>query len=456
MLCVRALVATFFAACLLALMIYPVPVSAAEDKPQPQVLFTNVNVFDGKSDKLAEGMSVLVEGNLIKKIAKGDTEVRDDAKVIDGGGRTLMPGLMDAHVHLALVRRPGEILNDYDWMYVGALSNEQAEEMLMRGFTTVRDIGGPTVGLHRAIEEGYVVGPRLFSSGPYITQTSGHGDFRNYNDLHPGIYGQYSLMEMQGWLIMADGAPEVTRAVREALRYGAKQIKMMAGGGVSSPYDPLHTVQGGPEEFSAAVKAAEQWGTYVAVHAYTDEAVRQAVEAGVMCIEHGPFLTEDTMKLMAEKGVFLAPTARISLTSPEDVGLDPNSGTAAKLRQVNEGAANQLKWAKEYGVTLVFSTDQFGAPENFKEQSNEFLTLAEVFEPIEVLRMATSNVAALLDLSGELHPYREGTLGVIEDGAYADIILVEGDPTRDVTILSDYENKIDLIMKDGKIYKNTL
>jgi imidazolonepropionase-like amidohydrolase len=363
---------------------------------------------------------------------------------------------MDAHVHLALVRRPDEVLNDYDWMYVGALANEQAEEMLLRGFTTVRDIGGPTVGLHRAIEEGHVVGPRLFSSGPYITQTSGHGDFRNYNQLHPGIYGQFSLMEMQGWLIMADGPAEVTRAVREALRFGAKQIKMMAGGGVSSPYDPLHTIQGGPEEFTAAVKAAEQWGTYVAVHAYTDEAVRQAVEAGVKSIEHGPFLTEGTMKLMAEKGVFLAPTARISLTSPEDVGLDPKSVTAAKLRKVNQGASNQLKWAKEYGVTLVFSTDQFGTPENFKEQSNEFLTLAEVFEPVEVLKMTTSNVAALLELSGELHPYREGALGVIEAGAYADILLVEGNPLQDATLLADYENKIDFIMKNGVIYKNTL
>jgi imidazolonepropionase-like amidohydrolase len=432
---------------------YPSVALAQEDPGPKRILFTNVNVFDGVSETLDMDTNVLVEDNLIAAVGPSMT-LPEGAEVIDGSGRTLMPGLMDAHVHLALVRRPDEILNDYDWMYVGALANEQAQEMLLRGFTTVRDIGGPTV--HRAIEEGRIIGPRLFSSGPYITQTSGHGDFRNYNQLHPGIYGQYSLMEMQGWLIMADGPAEVTRAVREALRFGAKQIKMMAGGGVSSPYDPLHTIQGGPEEFSAAVKAAEQWGTYVAVHAYTDEAVRQAVEAGVMSIEHGPFLTEDTMKLMAEKGVFLAPTARISLTSPEHVGLDPNSLTAAKLRQVNEGAANQLKWAKEYGVTLVFSTDQFGAPENFKEQSNEFLTLAEVFEPVEVLKMATSNVAALLELSGELHPYRAGPLGVIEVGAYADILLVDGNPLEDATLLADYEENIDLIMKDGKIYKNTL
>ena len=231
-------------------------VCVAQEK---RTLFTNVHVFDGINGTRIENAQVLVEGKLIKTVSTTAINA-PDATVIDGGGRTLMPGLMDAHVHLALVRRPNEILNTYDWMYVCALANEQAEEMLLRGFTTLRDIGGPTVGLHRAIEEGRIVGPRLFSSGPYITQTSGHGDFRNYNDLHPGIYGQYSLMEMQGRLIMADGPAEVTRAVREALRFGAKQIKMMAGGGVSSPYDPLHTVQGGPEEFEAAVKAAEQWG----------------------------------------------------------------------------------------------------------------------------------------------------------------------------------------------------
>lgn len=437
---------------LIVLFIAAPSMAQQEDFP---ILFTNVNVFDGVNEELIENANVFVVGNLIAEVST-EPLAAANARIIDGGGRTLMPGLMDAHVHLALVRRPSEILNQYDWMYVGALANEQAEKMLLRGFTTVRDIGGPTVGLHRAIEEGQIIGPRLFSSGPYITQTSGHGDFRNYNDLHPGIYGQYSLMEMQGWLIMADGPAEVTRAVREALRYGAKQIKMMAGGGVSSPYDPLHTIQGGPEEFSAAVRAAEQWGTYVAVHAYTDEAVRQAVEAGVKSIEHGPFLTQKTMKLMAKNDVFLAPTARISLTTPEVVGLDPTSSTAEKLRQVNQGASNQLKWAKQYGVTLVFSTDQFGAPENFKIQSDEFLTLAEVFEPIEVLRMATSNVAALLELSGELHPYREGPLGVIQEGAYADLLLIDGNPLEDVTLLADYENNIDLIMKDGKIYKNTL
>lgn len=179
----------------LLFLIAPLAVYAQDEAPR-QILITNVKIWDGVSEKLASH-DVLIEANLIARVGE-DLRVPEGAAVIDGGGRTLMPGLMDAHVHLALVRRPREILNDYDWMYVGALANEQAEAMLMRGFTTVRDIGGPTVGLHRAIEEGQVKGPRIFSSGPFITQTSGHGDFRNYNDPHPGITGELSLMERQG------------------------------------------------------------------------------------------------------------------------------------------------------------------------------------------------------------------------------------------------------------------
>jgi imidazolonepropionase-like amidohydrolase len=204
------------------------------------------------------------------------------------------------------------------------------------------------------------------------------------------------------------------------------------------------------------VRAAEQWGTYVTVHAYTDTAVRQAIEAGVGSIEHGPFLTEDTMKLMAEKGVFLAPTARVALTTPEELALEPGTVVYDKMVQVNAGATQQLEWAQEYNVPMVFSTDQFGSRELFARQSDEFLTLAEVLDPVEVLKMATSNVAALLELTGELHPYQDGPLGVIEPGAYGDLLLVQGDPTSDAMLLADYEANIDLIMKDGVIYKNTL
>jgi imidazolonepropionase-like amidohydrolase len=213
-------------ACLLGVF---ATMASGQETPTPRILFTNVHVFDGVSAVRIENAEVLVEGNLVAEVST-EALPRDGAQVIDGGGRTLMPGLMDAHVHLALVRRPDEIRNDVDWMYVGALANEEAEAMLMRGFTTVRDVGGPTVGLHRAIEQGEIIGPRIFSSGPFITQTSGHGDLRNYNELHPQIYGETFPMDQQGWLIIADGPDEVTRAVREALRMGARQIKMMAGG----------------------------------------------------------------------------------------------------------------------------------------------------------------------------------------------------------------------------------
>jgi imidazolonepropionase-like amidohydrolase len=428
------------------------PLQAQDDRPT-FIFVQNVRVWDGTSESVNQG-DVLVQDNLIVQIGMA-VDVPDGATVIDGGGRVLMPGLLDAHVHLALVRRPGELRDDYDWMYNGALAAEQARLMLLRGFTTVRDIGGPTIGLARAINEGHVAGPRILSSGPYITQTSGHGDFRNYNDPHPNMTNEKHLMDRMGWVYIADGVPEVTRAVREALRRGAVQVKVMAGGGVSSPYDPLDTIQYTPEELRAAVVAAENWGTYVAVHAYTDEAVTMAIEAGVKCIDHGPFVTETTMQLMAERGVFLAPTARIANTTPESLGLSEGV-VADKLRQVNQGAANQLAWAKEYGVKVVFSTDQFGAPEIFPEQSNEFLTLAEYFEPIEVLTMATSRNAELFALAGERHPYQEGALGVIEEGAYADLLIVEGNPLEDATLLADYENNIRLIMKDGVVYKNTL
>jgi imidazolonepropionase-like amidohydrolase len=309
--------------------------------------------------------------------------------------------------------------------------------------------------LARAIDDGYLIGPRILSSGPFISQTSGHGDFRNYNDPHPNMTGIQHFVDREGWMAIADGPAEVTRAVRETLRRGAVQVKVMAGGGVSSHFDPLDAVQYTPEEMRAAVVAAENWGTYVAVHAYTDKAVRQAIEAGVKCIDHGPFLTEETLQYMAEQGIFLSPTARIATTPPESLGLPPGA-TADKLRQVNEGAKNQLRWAKKHGVKTVFSTDQFGAPEIFPEQSKEFLTLAEHFTPVETLRMATSTAAELFALSGKRHPYREGPLGVIEEGAYADLLIVEGNPLDDVTLLVDYETNIRVIMKDGITYKNTL
>jgi imidazolonepropionase-like amidohydrolase len=214
-------------------------------------------------------MNVLIQGHLIQSMSASSLKATGEATVLDGGGRVLMPGLMDMHQHLAIVLGPADLRNNYDWMYNGAVAGDEAHKMLLRGFTTVRDIGGPTLGLARAIDEGRIHGPRIYASGALISQTSGHGDFRNYNDPHPNLTGERQLMDRLGWSILADGPDEVTRTVREELRKGATQLKLMAGGGVASSYDPIETIQYTPEELRAAVTAAANYDTYVAVHAYT-------------------------------------------------------------------------------------------------------------------------------------------------------------------------------------------
>ena len=297
---------------------FPFAVLSANDGPS-QILFTNVKIFNGADEELITGKDVLVEGNLIKAIGSG-LAVASDVQFIDGGERTLMPGLTDAHVHLMLNDAPAKSIYEETWVYVGAQSVAAAKAMLLRGFTTVRDVGGPVGGLKQAIDEGLVEGPRILPSGPYITQTSGHADLETSKfKLSPYFAGVPDKMEIMGWGFVADGVPEVQKAAREVLRTGSTQIKVMAGGGVSSYYDPLDTTQYTLEEMKAIVTEAENWGTYVAVHAYTDKAVRICIEAGVKSIDHGPFLTEETLKLMADKEVWLSPQAYLFGLTPEDL-----------------------------------------------------------------------------------------------------------------------------------------
>lgn len=260
------------------------------------MLITNINIFDGKNDALMKGMNVLIENNLIKTISNQPIAVGNDEQVIDGGGLTLMPGLLDSHVHLMLNDAPHKSIYEETWAYVGAQAVAGAKAMLLRGFTTIRDVGGPVAGLKKAIDKGIVAGPRVLPSGPLISQTSGHGDFETSEyRLSPHFAGVKDKSEILGWGYVADGVPEVIKAAREVLRTGATQIKVMAGGGVSSYFDPLDATQYTLEEMKAIVTEAENWGTYVAVHAYTDRAVRICIEAGVKSIEHGPFLTIATL-----------------------------------------------------------------------------------------------------------------------------------------------------------------
>jgi imidazolonepropionase-like amidohydrolase len=414
------------------------------------VLFRQVTVFDGKSGRVAGPMDVLVEGNTIARMSAAAIAAPAGATVLDGGGRTLMPGLIDNHVHVVFSASSQADLMDPKVGIEIAQSKATAEAkaMLLRGFTAVRDLGGPMLGARRDIDQGRLPGPRIYASGGMVSQTSGHGDFRLPDERSRRFGGVTSYGEMMGAGFIADGRDEVLTAVRENLRAGATQIKVMAGGGAATVYDPLDTAQYTLDEMKAAVEAAEDWNTYVTVHAYTARSVRRAVEAGVKCIEHGQLLDEPTLKLLASKGVWLSLQA-----------LDPAPSTAPanireKKAQVIAGTDNAFKWAKKYAVKLAWGTDFLFDPSNNKNQNKDILKLTQWMTPAEALKLVTYDNAQLLALSGPRNP-SPGRLGVIEEGALADLLLVDGDPTTNLALIADPEKNLLVIMKDGRIYKNT-
>jgi imidazolonepropionase-like amidohydrolase len=436
---------------LAATMMTQASMTNAQQSPQPSaVLFKSAKVFDGNSDKLSEPTCVLVVGNKITKIA-ADIPAQETATVIDAGGRTLMPGLIDNHVHLFMNgSTQEEMLGSYDKPEkLNEVTAMQAEKMLMRGFTAVRDVGGPVFEVKKRIDEGKTVGPRIYPSGAMISQTSGHGDTRLPNEKSRRFFGTPSMGEILGVNFIADGRADVLTAVRENLRFGASQIKVMAGGGAATVYDPLDVTQYTLDELQAAVEAADDWGTYVTVHAYTPKAVRRAVEAGVRCVEHGQLLDEETIQFLGEKGIWLSLQA-----------LDPAPATAsplikAKKQLVVDGTDLAYRMAKKYKLKLAWGTDLMFDPKWADNQSKDILKLEQWFTPLEAIRMITRDNAELLMLSGKRNPY-PGKLGVIEEGALADILLVDGDPLGELKLLGDPEKNLLVIMKDGKIYKNRL
>jgi imidazolonepropionase-like amidohydrolase len=423
----------------------------AQGGAAPATLFTNVNVFNGVSPNLVRGMNVLVEGNKIKGMQAGNVAPPPGATVINGGGRTLMPGLIDVHTHIFLSASTERQMLDpaasFDDMTARAF--EESKAMLLRGFTAVRDVGGPIFHLKRAIDKGDQMGPRVWPSGAMVSQTSGHGDFRTPDEKARRFGAPLSRGEQLGAGFIVDGRADVLTAVRENLRFGASQIKVMAGGGAASAYDPLDVAQYTLDELKAAVEAAADWNTYVCVHAYTVRAVRRAIEAGVKCIEHGQLLDEATIKLMADKGVW------ISLQS-----LDPAPPTATenvrqKKAQVIEGTNNAFLWAKKHKVKLAFGTDILLNPASTKNQITDLVKLKQWYTPGQALKILTHDNAQLLALSGPRNPY-PGKLGVVEAGAYADLLLVDGDPTANLDLIGDPAKNFRIIMKDGKVHKNTL
>jgi len=426
----------------------------AQTASSPATLFQNVRVFDGKAGQLSGPSYVLVRGNQIERISSTPiaTDRRADTVLIDGGGRTLMPGLIDMHWHAMLVRPTPPQLLTSDIGYLNLIAGAEATDTLMRGFTTVRDVGGPAFGLKRAIDEGTVAGPRIFPSGAVISVTSGHGDFRLSIELPRLMGAPQSRGEQLGAAMIADSPDEVRVRVREQLMQGASQIKLTAGGGVASPHSPLDASTFTEAELRAAVEAAENWGTYVTVHAYTPTSIQRAIAAGVKCIEHGHLMDEPTARLIAEKGIWLS--TQVFPNEMADV-FPPGSLERAKALEVFAGTDRVMTLAKKYKIKTAFGTDIIFSQRLAPLQGALLAKWVKWYTPAEVLVIATGTNAELLALSGKRNPY-PGKLGVVEEGALADLLLVDGNPIEDITLIADPGKNFVVIMKDGKIYKNTL
>jgi imidazolonepropionase-like amidohydrolase len=415
------------------------------------VLFKNAKVFDGKSDVLTDPTSVLVVGNKIAKVG-GDIAAPEKATVIDAGGRTLMPGLIDAHWHAMLVRpTPAEAIT-WDVGYGNLVAGAEATATLLRGFTTVRDVGGPAFGLKRAIDEGVVAGPRIYPSGAVITVTSGHGDFRQPFEVPRTLGGARTRMELTGGSMVADSPDEVRLRTREQLMLGATQIKLTGGGGVASPHSPLDATTFTEPELRAAVEAAENWGTYVAVHAYTPASIKRAIAAGVKCIEHGHLMDEATARLIAERKVWLS-----IQPFPDELAnaFPPGSQQRARFAEVFAGTDVAYRLARKHKLKTAWGTDIIFSPGLARRQGELLVKLERWYTPAEALGMATGTNAELLALSGKRNPY-PGKLGVVAEGALADLLLVDGDPLANIKLIADPAKNFLVIMKDGKIYKNTV
>jgi imidazolonepropionase-like amidohydrolase len=428
--------------------------AAAQAPTTTSVVFENVRVFDGVSGRLTGPSNVLVVGNVITSITSAPIADPPGTTVqrFRGEGRTLMPGLIDNHWHTMMVRpTPAQMLaGDYGYMYL--MAGAEATATLLRGFTTVRDLGGPSFGLKQAIDDGTVVGPRIYPSGAIITVTSGHGDFRLANELPRTVGTPASRQELLGASMVADSPDEVRVRVREQLMKGAVHIKLTAGGGVASPHSPLDASTFTTEELRAAVEAAENWGTYVGVHAYTSASIRRAIDAGVKVIEHGHLMDEATAKLIADKGVWLSMQA-----FPEELGnaFPPGSFERDKFMEVFAGTDTTFKFAKRYKIKTAFGTDVLFSAALARQHGALLAMLTKWYTPGETLVMATGTNAELLALSGKRNPY-PGRLGVVQEGALADLLLIDGDPVANIALITDPEKNMVVIMKDGKIFKNTL
>jgi imidazolonepropionase-like amidohydrolase len=404
------------------------------------IIFANGALLDGTRSERREGHHVLVDGDRIQEVSDRPI-TRADAETIDLAGQTLMPGLIDAHVHVIAVDAALARLAEQPLTLVTLQAGRVLEGMLARGFTSVRDAGGADGGLAEAVAQGLVRGPRLFPSGQALSQTGGHGDLR------PRIRSVVSCACCEygaGLARIADGVDECRRAARDELRKGATQIKIMASGGVASPYDPIWNLQYSDDEMRAIVEEARSWHTYVLAHAYTPEAIRRAVDNGVRSIEHANLIDAPTAAQVAASGGFVVPTL-VTYDSLYRFGRDLGfpEASLAKLGEVREAGLRSLELLQQAGVKIGYGTDLLGPMH--RHQSREFVIRAEAMAPIDIIRSATIVNAELLNRTGEL--------GVVAAGARADLIAVDGDPLKDISLLDGQGEHLSVIMKDGILYK---
>jgi imidazolonepropionase-like amidohydrolase len=401
----------------------------------------NASVLHPEAGELAEGQSVVVEDGRIADVGPGLC-VPDDAVAFDVAGRTVMPGLIDAHTHPAVVDT--ELFDMAEWppTYVAARAGRALKGMLARGFTTIRDVGGGDVGLARAVEEGYFTGPRIRYGGKQLSQTGGAGDWRAPSRR---VYDDNYYSPAIG--VICDGVPEVRRAVREEVRRGAHHIKVYLSGAVDSPSDRVDSTQFSLEELSAIVEEATAANIYVAGHAYTSRAINRGLECGVRSIEHGNLMDSSSIPLFKQYGAFYVPTIVTyhTLARKAEAGELP-ADIAGKLQDVIHGAIGALELAHRAGIPIVYGTDLFA--DMHDQQLQEFVIRSQVQPPADLIRSATSTAAELLRMAGQV--------GVVAPGAFADLLVVDGNPLEDIRVLTTPERTLKLIMKNGQIYKNEL
>jgi imidazolonepropionase-like amidohydrolase len=436
-------------------VLFSTAVFAVEEEAPVQILITNVDVWDGTSDSLMMKTDVLIEGNKIKQVGSGIKA--DGANVIDGKGYTVTPGLIDMHQHLMLNGGTGAG-EQWDAYVQGAHASRAAEYLLKSGFTTIRDIAGNSLGIKRAVNSDQLPGPRIYSSGPAIGPTGGHSDWGSWV---AGPGGETYQIKVQNTMVV-NGVAEWLRAGRWIMRNGGDFLKVMSGGGVASTFDPIDLNSPSPAEMEAAVQVANEYGGYVAIHGYTDAAYKKSLDAGVKSFEHGFLISEETVIRMAKEGVWWSWQPYGSFNT-FGMGNFPDWFTddmRAKGASVAVGAVQVPKWMKKHGVKMVNGSDMFG-------WDNWHNALVNVTYPIEItdspftsldaMKLSTSNPGQMLkELSApSRNPFKDAKLGVVEEGAWADVLIWKGNPIRDVKLILEADN-LKMVMKGGKVYKNIL